>query len=74
MYGERLNQLAMRFTKILRAGRTRTSLNLDLYNTFNVSTVLTENATYSNASLTGWRVPTAILTARFAKISVQVDF
>jgi hypothetical protein len=74
MFGERLNQLDMRFAKLLKAGRTRTSLNLDLYNTFNVSTVLTENATYSNASLTGWRVPTSILTARFAKISVQVDF
>jgi hypothetical protein len=74
LFGERLNQLDMRFAKLLKAGRTRTSLNLDLYNVFNVSTVLTENATYSNASLTGWRVPTSILTARFAKISVQVDF
>ena len=47
MFGERLNQLDMRFAKLLKAGRTRTSLNLDLYNVFNVSTVLTENATYS---------------------------
>jgi Carboxypeptidase regulatory-like domain len=74
MFGDRLNQLDMRFGKILRSGRLRTSLNLDLYNVFNVSTVLTENPTYSNATQTGWRVPTAILTARFAKISVQVDF
>jgi len=74
MYGERLNQFDMRVGKLLRAGRTRTSLNLDLYNVFNVNTVLTENATYSNPSLTGWRVPTSILTARFAKISVQFDF
>jgi hypothetical protein len=41
---------------------------------FNVNTALTENGTYANASATGWRVPTSILTARFAKISVQVDF
>jgi hypothetical protein len=74
MYGDRLNQLDMRFAKILKAGRNRTSINLDLYNLFNVNTVLTENAAYANASVTGWRVPTSILTARFAKISVQIDF
>jgi hypothetical protein len=33
--------------------------------------VLTENSTYS---VTSWRVPTGILTARFAKISLQLDF
>ena len=74
MFGERLNQLDLRFAKILRFGQTRTSLNLDVYNVFNVSTVLAENSTYSNASITGWRVPTTIVTARFAKISVQFDF
>jgi hypothetical protein len=73
-FGDRLNQLDLRFAKLLRYGRTRTSLNLDLYNAFNVSTVLAENATYSNATATGWRVPTTIVTARFAKISVQLDF
>jgi len=73
-FGDRLNQLDMRFAKLIKAGRTRTSLNLDVYNLFNVSTVLAENATYSNATLTGWRVPTTIVTARFAKISVQFDF
>jgi hypothetical protein len=74
LYGERLNQLDMRFAKLLKTGATRTSINLDLYNLFNVDTVLTENSAYANASPTGWRVPTSILTARFAKISVQVDF
>jgi hypothetical protein len=74
MFGERLNQLDLRFAKLLRFGQTRTSLNLDVYNVFNVSTVLAENSTYSNASITGWRVPTTIVTARFAKISVQFDF
>jgi hypothetical protein len=74
MFGDRLNQLDMRFAKLVKAGRTRTSVNLDLYNLFNVSTVLAENSTYSNATMTGWRVPTTIVTARFAKFSVQLDF
>jgi len=74
LFGDRLNQLDLRFSKILKYNRTRTSLNLDLYNAFNAETVLAENATYSNATATGWRVPTTLVTARFAKISVQFDF
>ena len=74
MFGDRLNQLDMRVAKLLKTGRLRTSLNLDVYNMFNVSTVLAENSTYSNATVTGWRVPTTLVTARFAKISVQMDF
>jgi hypothetical protein len=74
LFGDRLNQLDLRFAKLLKYGRMRTSVNLDLYNAFNVATVLAENSTYSNSSLTGWRVPTTIVTARFAKISLQFDF
>ena len=74
MYGERLNQVDFRVAKILRAGRTRTSVNFDLYNAFNASTVLAESPTWLNATESGWRVPTTIVTARFAKFSVQYDF
>ena len=74
LFGERLNQVDLRIAKILRVGRTRAAINFDLYNAFNASTVLAENATWSNASETGWRVPTTIVTARFAKFSLQYDF
>jgi hypothetical protein len=74
MYGERLNQLDFRVAKLLRAGRTRTSVNFDLYNAFNASTVLAENANYAGPGINQWRVPTTIVTARFAKFSVQFDF
>jgi hypothetical protein len=74
LFGDRLNQLDLRFSKALKYRGTRTSLNLDLYNVFNVDTVLAENSTYTNATATGWRVPTTIVTARFAKISVQFDY
>ena len=69
MYGERLNQLDLRFGKVLRFGRTRTTVNLDLYNALNANTVLSQNNNFA-----AWQVPTSILTARFAKISVQFDF
>jgi hypothetical protein len=74
MYGERLNQLDFRIAKLLRYGRARTSVNFDLYNAFNADTVLAENSTYAGPGLNQWRVPTTIVTARFAKFSVQVDF
>ena len=69
MYGERLNQLDFRFSKILKYARTRTSLNLDLYNALNANTVLTQNNSYAV-----WQQPQTILLSRFAKISVQFDF
>jgi hypothetical protein len=73
-YGDRLNQLDVRASKILKYGRTKTSLNIDVYNALNVSAILTENAAYVNSSATGWRVPTSIVSARFAKLSIQFDF
>jgi hypothetical protein len=69
LYGERLNQVDMRVGKILRFGRLKTSLNLDVYNMFNVNTVLTVNNAFAS-----WQRPTSILLARFAKVGVQLDF
>jgi hypothetical protein len=69
MYGERLNQLDLRFSKLLTLGATRSMLSLDLYNVFNENTVLTLNNNFAT-----WMRPQSILTARFAKVSVQVDF
>ena len=69
LYGERLNQLDLRFSKILRVGRTRTMASVDLYNAFNANSVLTESAAFAT-----WLRPQNILNARFAKVGVQVDF
>jgi hypothetical protein len=68
-FGERMNQLDLRFAKILRAGRTRTTASLDLYNALNANTVLTESAAFGT-----YLRPQNILNARFAKIGVQFDF
>jgi len=66
---ERLSQFDLRVGKILRFGRTRTSVNLDVYNLFNSDTILAQNNNYG-----AWRTPTQILIARFAKISATFDF
>jgi hypothetical protein len=70
MYGDRLNQLDMRVSKLLRTGgRRRMSLNVDVYNVLNSNAVQTESNVYST-----WRRPQSILVARFAKVSAQFDF
>ena len=74
MYGDRRNQLDLRFTKPFTVDRGRLGANFELYNTFNANTVLTESATYRDASLNGWRIPTRIMPPRFIKLSLQMDF
>jgi hypothetical protein len=68
-YSGRINQLDLRIGKILRFGPTRTSVNLDIFNVFNASSVLLENINYG-----AFRQPQAIMPARFARVSAQIDF
>ena len=69
MYGERLNQLDLRFSKILTFGRTRAAFNFDLNNALNGNAVLSQNNNYA-----AWQRPTSILQARLAKVGMQLDF
>jgi hypothetical protein len=69
MYGERLNQFDLRFSKALQARGLRTVVNFDLYNALNGNTVLSHNNNYAS-----WLTPQSILDARLAKFSVQLDF
>jgi hypothetical protein len=69
LYGERLNQLDLRFTKDHKFGPRTIRANFDIYNALNGNYVRTVNANY--ASLL---VPTGILDPRLFKISAQFDF
>lgn len=44
MYGGRINQLDLRFSKIVRFGRTRATAGVDVYNALNSSAVLSLNS------------------------------
>ena len=75
VYGERINNLDLRFSKILRFGRTRSNIGVDLYNIFNSNTPTTYEALYDPA--TGgarWLRPTAVVQPRFVRFNVQFDF
>jgi hypothetical protein len=67
--GDRLNQVDLRVGKIFRYAKTRTSLNVDLYNAFNSNAVLNENTNFG-----AYRRPNNILQARFVKFTLQFDF
>jgi hypothetical protein len=72
-YSDRMNQLDVRFAKILRlGGNRRLQVTFDLYNALNSNVVQTYNPIYNPAG--AWRVPTNILSARLAKVTAQIDF
>jgi hypothetical protein len=69
VYLDRRNELDMRFGKLLRAGRTRTVVSMDVFNMLNIDAVVNANQNFAV-----WRRPTQILNARVIKFSVQFDY
>ncbi|HEV2985886.1 MAG TPA: TonB-dependent receptor [Vicinamibacterales bacterium] len=69
-YEERLYQLDLRLTKVVKVGRTRFRANFDLGNALNASSILTINTTYGPS----WLRPTAILPGRVFKFAAILDF
>ena len=77
LWGDRVNELDLRFAKILRLGRVRANVGVDVYNIGNNAPVLTYNQTFVPVSATSagsWLTPTSVLQARFFKVSAQIDF
>ena len=77
LYGDRVNEIDLRFAKVLRFGGTRSNVGIDLFNAFNQNPVLTYNQTFVPGVTTGsaaWLRPTSILQARYVRVSAQIDF
>jgi hypothetical protein len=72
MFGDRLNQVDLRFSKIvkLNGGSRRMRVMADIYNALNASPVITVNTAYGP----NWMKPTQILVGRFLKLGAQFDF
>jgi hypothetical protein len=66
---DRRNEVDLRFGKMLRRGRTRTVLSVDLFNALNTDAVVNANQNFAV-----WQRPTQILNARLVKFSVQFDY
>jgi hypothetical protein len=77
VWGDRVNALDLRVAKILRFGRTRHTIGIDVYNAMNSDATLSYNQSFNPANTTGsqaWRAPLSVLTPRFVKIGAQIDF
>jgi hypothetical protein len=77
LYSDRLNNIDFRAAKILRFGRMRTQVGIDVYNVLNSDTVTTYNLAYVAPTATAssnWLTPSTIATARFVKFNLQLDF
>ena len=75
----RRTQLDMRFAKIVRFGRTRTDIGVDLNNVTNSNFALGYNNTYiyntDNAPRpSGWGTPASIVNPRFVRLNFTVNF
>lgn len=69
MYGDRVQQVDLRFGKILRFGGRRTTFSVDIYNALNSDAVLAESSVY-----TVFRRPSIVLPGRIFKLTGQFDF
>jgi hypothetical protein len=69
MFGERRNQIDLRIGKILQLGRVRATPSLDIYNVLNSNAVVELSESYDS-----WLRPDQILTARFVKVGLVLDF
>jgi hypothetical protein len=76
MRSDRVNELDFRVAKILRLGRARANIALDLYNALNLDTIIFPNQAFVPGG--AWLAPTGrvdpVMTARTAKLTVQYDF
>jgi len=77
VWGDRVNAVDVRFAKILRFGRVRYNVGVDIINLTNSDAVLTYNQNYNPTPATPsqrWLAPSSVLTPRFVKFGAQIDF
>lgn len=69
-FADRLNQLDLRVSKLIRVSGARLRANVDVYNSLNGDAVLALNTAYGAA----WLRPTQILQGRLVKFGAQFEF
>jgi hypothetical protein len=76
----RRTQVDMRFAKVLRFGRYRADVGVDLWNLFNTNYATTYEEQWGSGApgaivpATTWQNPTAIYAPRFVRLNFTVDF
>lgn len=70
IFGDRIDQVDMRIGKILRFGRTRSNLSLDVINLFNSN----DNLAYQTLLSPTWPAPTQVILPRIFRLNFGVDW
>jgi hypothetical protein len=70
MWGDRLNQVDLRVTKIVPIRTMDLELMVDLYNLFNAAPTVLVNTVYGS----DWATATSTLQARFVKVGARLTF
>ena len=70
IYGDRIYQTDIRFSRTIRTGKTTVRPTVSIYNLTNSNAI----QTYSNTYGTSWQTPLSIMQSRFVDIGVQMDF
>jgi len=73
LFEDRVNQMDLRFAKLLRGPFGRIRMTADLYNLFNAATVLGRNNAWGTTGV-GWGRPTALMGGRLFKLGAQYNW
>jgi hypothetical protein len=78
LYNDRLNQLDLKVSKIIKIQKARLQLSMDVFNAFNSDTILNQNFAYGSSTAISpqgtWLRPISMLQGRFAKFGARLDF
>jgi hypothetical protein len=72
MYGDRINQIDLRFARLFTFGRARMTAAVDVYNALNSGVALSYDPTFVPGG--PWLQPLAVMTPRFLKLTAEVRF
>lgn len=70
MFEDRLNQVDLRLSRTFKIGPTKIQVNIDVFNLFNASTILSTNTRFGAQ----WLQPTQILGAHSLRLGAQLTF
>jgi hypothetical protein len=78
LYNDRINQLDLKFSKVVKIQSGRLYLTMDLFNAFNSDAILNQSFAYGSSTVVSpqgvWLRPTSILQARFVKFGARIEF
>ena len=70
----RRTQVDMRFAKVLRFGRTRADIGVDLWNVFNTNYATGYQTTFTTTADSIWGRPNAIYPPRFVRLNFTINY